>query len=231
MKIRVVSLSVIIFSIVLNLAAQEKEQTIEQLYLQSAIKTQIIKAEAVSLDRDLKKIALEGIEEMIKEGSAADNPDIVEILGSLSGEGVTTIIREEGLVVNDYPEIRREAARLLGQLGTQEAADKLQTILLTDPEPMVMSEAVLAISLISVTDTASRDRALSESIYRQTAVKKDNNFAIAYIEAVEKIIAREKSIGSLTIIEEVTKIADARQGYLTKVQQRALQLLRDLKDF
>ncbi len=211
------------------LSAQESEQTIEQLYLQNAIKTQIIKTEATSLDREIKMVALESIEEMINANEA--NPEIAEILRELSGEGVTSIIREEGVVINDFPEIRRESARLLGELGTQEAADSLQTILLTDTEPMVLSEAIISISKIDVQDTVMRDRALAEIIYRQSAVNKDNNFAIAYLEAVENIIVREGKIGNIAIIEEVAKLADARQGYINQVRQRAFKLLRDLKKF
>ena len=211
------------------LSAQESEQTIEQLYLQNAIKTQIIKTEASSLDREIKMVALESIEEMINANEA--NPEIAAILRELSGEGVTSVIREEGVVINDFPEIRRESARLLGELGTQEAADSLQTILLTDTEPMVLSEAVISISKIDVQDTVMRDRALVEIIYRQSAVNKDNNFAIAYLEAVENIIVREGKIGNIAIIEEVAKLADARQGYINKVRQRAFKLLRDLKEF
>ncbi len=211
------------------LSAQESEQTIEQLYLQNAIKTQIIKTEAASLDRDIKMVALESIEKMINENET--NPEIATILRELSGEGVTSIIREEGIVINDFPEIRREAARLLGELGTQEAADSLKTILLTDTEPMVMSEAVIAMSKIDVQDIAMRDRVLAEIIYRQSAVNKDNNFAIAYLEAVENIIGREGKIGNIMIIEEVAKLADARQGYIKQVRQRAFKLLKDLKEF
>lgn len=231
MKTSSIGLVIIALSAWVPLAAQESEQTIEELYLKSAIKTQIIKAEATAYDRDMKKLALEGIEEMIEEGSASGNPEIVAILDDLAGEGVTTIIREEGLIINDFPDIRREAVRLLGQLGTQQAADHLKTILLTDPEPMVMSEAILAISNIEVEDTVARDRALVDSIYRQTARNKDSNFAYTYLEAVKNIVFREGSINNPAIIEEVAKLADARQGYISEVQKKALKLLQELKEF
>ena len=212
------------------LAAQEKsEATIEELYLQSAIKTQIIKAEAESPDRDMKMVALTDIRQMVADGSAGGNPEIMEILGKLAGEGVTNIVREQGHVINDFPEVRREAAKVLGEMGTPEAARELNTILLTDPEPMVMSEAILAISNIEVEDTNSRNRSMAAAIYRQTAVTKDNNFAYTYLQAVENIANREGGIGDPMIFEEVAKIADARQGYNRVVRERAYKLLRDLQ--
>lgn len=229
MKIRAAALFLAVIMVPLT-AQEQSEATIEELYLQSAIKTQIIKAEAASPDRDMKMVALTDIRDMVADGSAGDNPEILEVLGDLAGEGVTNIVREQGLVINDFPEVRREAAKILGEMGTPEAARELNTILLTDPEPMVMSEAILAISNISVDDTNARNRSMAAAIYRQTAVNKDNNFAYTYLQAVENVASREGGINDPMIFEEVAKIADARQGYNRVVRERAFRLLRELKD-
>ena len=229
MKIRAAALFLAVIMVPLT-AQEQSEATIEELYLQSAIKTQIIKAEAASPDRDMKMVALTDIRDMVADGSASDNPEILEVLGDLAGEGVTNIVREQGLVINDFPEVRREAAKILGEMGTPEAARELNTILLTDPEPMVMSEAILAISNISVDDTNARNRSMAAAIYRQTAVNKDNNFAYTYLQAVENVANREGGINDPMIFEEVAKIADARQGYNRVVRERAFRLLRELKD-
>lgn len=230
MKIRSISLVLVMVLAVLPLAAQDSEQTIEELYLQSAIKVQIIKAEAESPDRDMKLIAIQDIQGMVEDGTAADNPEIIAVLGQLAGEGVTYVVREQGHVQNDFPDVRMQAARVLGELGTEEAAQELNTILLTDPEPMVMSEAILAISNIDVEDKQARNRSMAAAIYRQTAVNKDNNFAYTFLESVENVARREGGISDPMIFEEVAKIADARQGYNRVVRERAFQLLRDLQD-
>ena len=230
MKIRAIQLIIVLILIGLPLGAQESEQTIEELYLQSAIKTQIIKAEAASPDRDMKMIALTDIALMVDDGTATDNPEILEVLGNLAGEGITNVVREQGHVQNDFPDVRREAARVLGQLGTEEAAQQLNTILLTDPEPMVMSEAILAISNIAVEDKNSRNRSMAAAIYRQTAVNKDNNFAYTFLQSIENVATREGGVSDPMIFEEVAKIADARNGYNRVVRERAFQLLRDLQD-
>jgi len=229
MKISTISLILILSMLSIPLTAQESEQTIEELYLQSAIKTQIIKAEASSPDRDMKMIALSDIAQMVEDGTAADNPEIVALLGDLGGEGVTNVVREQGHVLNDFPDVRREAARILGQLGTEEAARELNSMLLTDPEPMVMSEAILAISNIEVEDKNSRNRSMAAAIYRQTAVNKDNNFAYTFLQSVENVASREGGITDPMIFEEIAKIADARQGYNRVVRERAFKLLRDLQ--
>ncbi len=230
MKTRSTILVLILILAALPTMAQESEQTIEELYLQSAIKTQIIKAEAESADRDMKLIAVSDIRRMVEDGSAAENPEIVRVLGKLAGEGVTHVVREQGHVQNDFPDVRMQAARVLGEMGTEEAARELNTILLTDPEPMVMSEAILAISKIEVEDKQSRNRSMAASIYRQTAVNKDNNFAFTFLEAVEQVAEREGGISDPMLFEEIAKIADATQGYNRRVRDRAFQLLRDLQD-
>ena len=140
------------------------------------------------------------------------------------------MFESRGHVQNDFPDVRREAARILGELGTEEAANTLGTILLTDPEPMVMSEAVLAISKIDVEDKDTRNKSMAAAIYRQTAVKKDNNFAYTFLQSVENVARREGSITNPMIFEEIAKIADARNGYNRVVRERAFQLLRDLQD-
>lgn len=230
MKIRAISLVLVMLALILPISAQESEQTIEELYLQSAIKTQIIKAEAASPDREMKMIALQDISRMVDDGTATDNPEIMEVLGDLGGEGVTNVVREQGHVLNDFPDVRREAARVLGKLGTEEAARELNTILLTDPEPMVMSEAILAISTIDVEDKQSRNRSMAAAIYRQTAINKDNNFAYTFLQSVENVATREGGISDPMVFEEVAKIADSRQGYNRVVRDRAFKLLRSLQD-
>lgn len=223
LMITALSLAAVVF-------AQESEQTIEELYLQSTIKTQILRAEAASNDRELKMIALRDIEEMISDNTAQGNPELLSILSDLSSEGVTNILREDGFIINDFPEIRSEATRLLGRMNTEEAADQLSLVLLTDPEPMVMSEAILALSTIQLTDTTYRDRIFVESIFRQTAIEKDNNFAFNYLESVRNIVEREGVINNPSIIAEVAKLTDARNGYITSIQEKAMKLLRELKE-
>ena len=229
MKIRAISLIPVLLLAALPLTAQESERTIEELYLQSAIKTQVVRTLSNSPDRDMKMIAVLNFAQMVAEGTA-DNPEIVAILGNLAGEGVTNVVREQGHVQNDFPDVRREAARILGELGTEQAAQQLNTILLTDPEPMVMAEAILAISKIEVEDRDARDRSMAASIYRQTAINKDNNFAYTFLQSIDTVARREGGIANPMIFEEIAKIADARNGYNRVVRDRAFQLLRDLQE-
>jgi HEAT repeat protein len=85
-------------------------------------------------------IALEYISGALERGST--NDEIRQTLEYLSLEGTTNRVREGGRLVNDYPDVRRQAARYLGTVGTREAKAALIRICTSDIEPMVLQEAV-----------------------------------------------------------------------------------------
>jgi len=230
MKIRAISLILGGLLLCQYLAAQNSEHSIEELYLQGDIRTMMIKAEAESSDRDFKLSALEKIAGMVENGSASDNTQITDILGYLAGESVSNISRERNYVLNDYPEVRRESVRLLGLIGSKKAVYELGRVLIHDPEPMVSSEAILAIASIDIEDRASRDRLISKAIHRQTALTKDNLFASTSLRAVETIIQRDGNKVTPLILAEIVRMAEAQSGYNPAVRKQASELLRSLQD-
>lgn len=211
-------------------AQSDDEQTIEQLYLQNNVQSQIIRAEAYSNDQDMKLIAISDIEAMVEDGKVAeDDPVIIQILFDLGQEGISRQVREQGHVINDFPIVRKEAARLLGDIGGPQARQALTNILLTDPEPMVMSEAVIAMAKSGPDDTGKSQRVMASAMYRQTATKRDNNFAVAYLNAIEIMYKNGEEIRDPFVFEEIIKIADPSCGYRTIVQKRAKALLKVLQ--
>ncbi|MDA3810638.1 MAG: HEAT repeat domain-containing protein [Spirochaetaceae bacterium] len=225
---------VLLFSILLTmtLSAQEDEQTIEELYLKSQVKVKIIKSEADSVDRDMKMIAIQDIEKMISDGEVGtDDREMVGILSSLGTEGISNQVIEQGAVINNYPMVRKEAVRLLGEVGGDFARDSLITVLLTDNEPMVLAEAVVAISKVGPDEQGIAMSVLADSMRSQTALNKDNNFANAYILAIENLADKAGGIDDIRVFEELTKIADPRSGYITIVRKKAFELLKNLQDF
>ncbi|VDA99616.1 hypothetical protein S1OALGB6SA_687 [Olavius algarvensis spirochete endosymbiont] len=211
------------------LAAQE--QTIEELYLQGDIKTMMMKAEAESSDRNFKMSALEKIEKMIADGSASDNTQIVDILSNLASESVSSIAREQGYILNDYPEVRREAVRLLGLIGSNRTTYELGRVLLNDPEPMVTSEAILAITSIDDNeDRVLRDQLIYRAMRRQTVLTRDNRLASIFISSVEAIVQRDLDKINPLLLAEVVRIAEAGSGYNHAVRKQASGLLRDFQN-
>lgn len=214
--------------------AQENgnEQTVEELYLQSQVKVKIIRAEAESVDRDMKLIAIQDIEKMISDGQIGENDrEMVGILSGLGTEGISNQVIEQGAVINNFPMVRREAVRLLGEVGGDYARDAIVTVLLTDNEPMVLSEAVVALSKVGPDEQGVAMAVLADSMRSQTALVKDNNFANAFILAVENLANNNGGVDDIRIFEELTKIADPRSGYITVVRKKAFELLKGLQEF
>ena len=215
-----------------SLTAQEQEQTIEELYLQSQVKVKIIKAEAESIDRDMKLIALQDIEEMVSDGQVStDDKQMVGILSSLGTEGISNQVIEQGAVINDFPMVRKEAVRLMGDVGGDYARDALVNVLLSEPEPMVLSEAVVALSKVGADEQGIVLAVISDAMRSQTALNKDNNFANAFILAIDNLAQNNNGVDDLRVFEELTKIADPRSGYITVVRKKAFELLKSLQEF
>ncbi len=215
-----------------SLTAQEQEQTIEELYLQSQVKVKIIKAEAESIDRDMKLIALQDIEEMVSDGQiSGDDRQMIGILSSLGTEGISNQVIEQGAVINDFPMVRKEAVRILGDVGGDYARDALVTVLLSEPEPMVLSEAVVALSKVGADEQGIVLAVISDAMRSQTALNKDNNFANAFILAIDNLAQNNNGVDDLRVFEELTKIADPRSGYITVVRKKAFELLKSLQEF
>lgn len=230
LKLAVVPIMFILMTV--SLFAQEDEQTIEELYLQSQVKVKIIRAEAESVDRDMKMIAIQDIEKMVGDGEISeDDREMVGILSSLGTEGISNQVIEQGAVINNYPMVRKEAVRLLGEVGGDMARDALVNVLLTDDEPMVLSEAVVALSKVGPDEQGVAMAVLADSMRSQTALKKDNNFANAFILAVSNLAEANDGIDDIRVFEELTKIADPRSGYITVVRKKAFELLKNLQDF
>ena len=215
-----------------SLSADESEQTIEELYLQSQVKVKIIKAEADSIDRDMKMIALQDIEEMVGDGQiSGDDKQMIGILSSLGSEGISNQVIEQGAVINDFPMVRKEACRILGEVGGDYARDALVNVLISEPEPMVMSEAVVALSKVGPDEQGVVLAVIADSMRSQTALNKDNNFANAFILAIDNLAQNNGGVDDLRVFEELTKIADPRSGYITVVRKKAFELLKSLQNF
>ena len=215
-----------------SLTAEESEQTIEELYLQSQVKVKIIKAEADSIDRDMKMIALQDIEEMVGDGQiSGDDKQMIGILSSLGSEGISNQVIEQGAVINDFPMVRKEACRILGEVGGDYARDALVNVLISEPEPMVMSEAVVALSKVGPDEQGVVLAVIADSMRSQTALNKDNNFANAFILAIDNLAQNNDGVDDLRVFEELTKIADPRSGYITVVRKKAFELLKSLQSF
>jgi len=203
------------------------EMSVEESYLQQSIELMIIRETARATTRESKMIALEYIGEALGHGNTSD--DIRQTLEYLSREGRRTMSRENGRLINNFPDIRRQAARYLGQIGTEEARDSLLEICQFENEPMVLQEAIKALGDIGLNDNNETITNIAWVMRRFDNLNPDNLMAIATIDAFEKIARKNGGISSPEAIQILMRIAEGQ--YIRPVQERARQLIAELRSY
>ena len=207
----------------------KKEKTVEELFLQS-IQMTVIGEQAVSPERASKLKALDYIDDMIANGKAnANSADINSILDYLSLTGTGVTFRKNGHVINNFPEVRRRACEELGKVGGESAKDSLINILLTEKEPMVLSEAAYALGKIGLNKNNQVSQALSYAILNQDIMLPDNNFAFAVLLAYEKIAKANDGLRDPTVLRAIIRIQNG--NYIKKVKAKAQEVIDTLQSY
>ncbi len=209
-------------------AGGSREITIEELFLKS-IEFQILREKAASDDFDIKMSALDDLEKKVGSGlSGSDTAQVEFVLEYLAMEGSGRISRENGRKVNNFPEVRRRAANMLGRVGTEESKDALIRVLLIDEEPIVKAEAAYALGVLGMNPNNEVVQALAFAYNREDPAAPDQNFGYAISLAIEKLA--QKTPGGLKDPDAYRLLVKIAQGnYLRTVKMKALQVLDELK--
>ena len=204
-------------------AQTKSEKSVDSDYL-STVEDVVITELANSEERDNKLVALQYLEEAVSGGRAS--PDMIRALDQLAGEGITSQSRANGRLMNNYPDIRAKACRLLGQVGTEEAKQSLVKVALNDNEPMVLSSAIAALGDIGINDNDEVVNTIAWANKGNRILNPTSSLASEVIEAFTKLA--DSTEDKKDMINEVAKIAGDYR-YVTPVRQRALELLKKLQ--
>ena len=205
----------------------DREMTVEESYLQESIELMIIREQSRTDSRDMKFVALEYIGEAIDRGNRSE--EIAAALEFLSMEGVVNVTRENGRVVNNFPDVRKEAAAQLGRLGTPEASQTLLKMVNGDNEPMVITEAIRSLGTIGSNELDEVTRQISWTVNRFDRLNPDNFMALSALEAFEKIAESSGGLRDRSAIDTIIRIAEG--NYVRPVQDRARALLNELRRY
>ena len=203
-----------------------QDMTVEQSYLQESVELMIIREQSRAESRDMKMVALEYISEAINRGNT--NDEIRQALEFLSLEGLVNVTRENGRVVNNFPDVRLRAATYLGQLGTPEAKNTLIKMVAVDNEPMVLTEAIKSLGIIGINDNDETVNAISWTVNRFNNLNPDNLLALSAIEAFERLAASSGGIKDPAAVQTLIRIAEG--SYIRPVQDRAREALSNMRN-
>jgi len=205
-----------------------REMSIEESYLQEAIELMIIRETSRTDNLDQKLIALEYIGHAIERGNTSN--EIRMALEYLALESTQNKAMESKRVVNDFPEVRRRAAKHLGTLGTQEAKATLIRMCTSDKEPMVLQEAIKSLGSMN---TENNDDAVSVIVWIvnrfNLSAAPDSLMALAAIDSLDKIAERDKGLKDPAAIQLLLRIAEG--AYPAAVRERARKALMDLRKY
>lgn len=202
-------------------------RTIEELYLSRDLELQIMRSQALANDREMKELALRGIRDMVENGTAPDG--VYVILESLAVEGVGRQVRSNGSIVNNFPEIRREATELLGQVGGERAKNSLLRILRDDPEPMVLAEAAYALGQIGINENNEVSDYMVQTLLRENArPAPDNNLAFSIIISLERLSAQNGGLPDPEVLGVLLEAASA--PYIRTVRRRAVEAIVNMRE-
>ncbi|GHV96678.1 hypothetical protein AGMMS50293_29980 [Spirochaetia bacterium] len=204
-----------------------REMSVEESYLQESIELMVIRETSRADSRDQKMVALEYIGEAIDRGNTSD--DIRQALEYLAMEGVMNKARENGRLVNNFPDVRRQAAKYLGSLGTEEAKNTLIKICAADNEPMVLQEAVKSLGDIGLNDNDETVNAIAWIVTRFDVLNPDNLLALSAVDAFSKIAEKNNGIKDPNAVRLLIRISEG--PYIRPVQERAKQVLMDLRKY
>jgi hypothetical protein len=205
----------------------DAEMTVEQSYLQESVELTIIREQSRLNSREAKLSALEYIAAAINRGSK--NDEIRSSLEYLALEGVVNVARENGRVVNNFPDIRKLAATWLGKLETPEAKTTLLKMIGADNDPLVVAEAIKSLGLIDNNDD-NEVSLIARTVNRFHNLYPDNMVVLSALDIFEKTAAANNGIRDRFVIETITLVSESR-FYVSPVRTRAKLLLEDLKKY
>jgi len=206
--------------------SSDSEMSVEESYLQEAVDLMIVRETSKQDSIEQKLIALAFIGDLIGQGNTSDELRLV--LERLSFEGTNVQAREKGRLKNDYPEVRRQAVRLLGAFSTDEAKAALLRVCVSDNEPLVLQEAVRSLGQIGI----DKDGEVVSTIVWVTnkftnTINPDNLLALAAIDSIQKIARNNNGVRE-DAFNLLIKISEG--PYSPPIREKARQTIMDIRN-
>ena len=200
----------------------EKETSVESEYLND-VDGDIIMTLAESDEYDNKLVALQYLQSALDDGNTSDA--VIQALDRLAGEGLTTQNRTNGRLSNNFPEIRREACKLMAKVPTEHSKNTLISIAVADNEPMVIAAAVKSLGEIGINQNDETVEAIAFANRRNQVLNPTSSLALEVLNAFE--VLGDSTENKKTMIDAVARIS-TDYHYVTPVRQKAYKLLKSL---
>jgi len=164
---------------------------------------------------------------MVSGGLGKSTWYVRRLLERIVGVGVLDPVIEGNSVVNDFPDVRAEAAGLLGRVGSLSARNALIRVLNEESDPVAASQEILALGRIGSDGDGRATRGIAFALTRLEAGsgRGEARMAMAAIHAVAAISHYEGEVPDSA--GRVMLLSIYRGDYPSQVRDEALTLLRN----
>lgn len=215
-----VTLFVISTAILFSQTAEEKLLSKKEKVLLS------YRYQATHGNRIIKLQVLDKLEEgLASKEFTTDDAQVLDIVVYLTQEGTSRKDFENNVLVNNYPDVRMKACKVLAKFKDDNARRALIEIIKNDTNAAVLAEACNALGAIG--DNANGDVLRAIIYLYRTTYNPPQNLVFAVVNAI-KVVAKSttKSYGdAISVLQEIMM-----GPYNEKVRTSALEALQYLRD-
>ena len=147
---------------------------------------------------------------------------VVRLLEKLAGTGLIDVDYRNQKVINDFPDLRADAAAALGEIGSAGSRWTLIHVVQAEQDPYALSMEIIALGRLGFDGDGSSVRAITSAFSRTGASPPDYRLASATVEALDRITA---SSGSLSQRAAETLFNISHGPYPAQIRSAALDAL------
>lgn len=203
--------------------SSENETSVESEYLND-VDGDIIMTLAESDDYDNKLVAIQYLQSALDDGNYSDT--VIAALDRLAGEGLNNQTRNNGRLMNNFPEVRRQACLLMSKVDSdhaEHAKNQLISIAVADNEPMVIAAAVKSLGDIGINENDEVVDAIAFAHRRNQVLNPTSSLALEVLNAYEQLAGNTEN--RKTMLDSIARIS-TDYHYVTPVRQKAYKLLK-----
>ncbi len=148
---------------------------------------------------------------------------VVRLLEQLAGTGLISPVYQNQKVINDFPDLRAEAAELLGMVGSAGSRWALIRVLGAESDSLALSVEIKALGALSVDADGASVRAITAAFARAEGLPPDNRLAAAAAGALDGIAA---FMNAMSPAAAETLLSISRGAYFEEIRMAALASLQ-----
>ena len=225
-------LAVVMASVIAIVASAQASEsvTIEELYLQSETSMGSVRAQLRTGSLELQLLALRTLQDQVQRGVVDPNSGAyIESLDYAATRGIASLRGQPYELPDGYrPEVRMLAAELLGHsTDSYEAIVTLSEILVSDPEPVVRAQAVLALANIGKDPQQYVSMRMGTALRNESLTSRDERFIYTSLMAMEQLGEKVGMIGLHPEARE-SAVLVATGGFNDLLTRKAVEVIEKM---